>query len=314
MSTLLTVEGLSKVYHRRTRPDVHALRELTLSVDEGEIFGLLGPNGAGKTTLLKILLGVVHATSGSATLMGHRVPLAASRQRIGFLPESHRFPDYLTGRHLLDVYGRMAGVSASDRAARVPRLLDLVGMGTWADTRVARYSKGMMQRIGLAQALINDPALVFLDEPTDGVDPVGRREIRDLLLQIRGEGRTVFLNSHLLAEVEQVCDRVAILNHGRLVRLDRVDALTAQAYTLVCSPLPPALLARLASAVAPAAPGKPDPTGQTATYRLTAADPVAVNAVLDELRAAGVLIDQLTRRRALEDLFIDVVTEPTEGT
>ena len=301
----LSTHGLAKTYRSVFGARVEALRPLDLEVQRGEIFGLLGPNGAGKTTLVKLLLGIVLPTEGEGRLFGKSVREAETRRSVGFLPENHSFPTHLTARQTLDLYARIAGVTEADRAQRIPALLEQVRMVKWADTRVRKFSKGMMQRLGLAQALMNRPALLFLDEPTDGVDPVGRREIRDLLLEISAAGTTIFLNSHLLSEVEQICTRVAILKEGRLARLGTVEELTTQAqvYDLRCTPLPDTLDDRaLFRSVAGSEEGAP------AHYRLSVQDRAHLNAVLDRLRAAGVEVEALQpQRQSLEDFFVDVV-------
>ncbi len=202
--------GLAKSYGKK----VKALRGVDLRVGRGEVFGLLGPNGAGKSTLVKILMTVIRRSGGTGTLLGRPIGDKASLARVGYLPEHHRFPGYLKGWQVIDFFGAMAGVPRKERQRKTGELLDLVGMTEWARTPVRKYSKGMRQRIGLAQALVNDPELVLLDEPTDGVDPVGRREIRDVVKRLRDEGRGVLINSHLLGELEMVCDRVAILVKG----------------------------------------------------------------------------------------------------
>lgn len=205
---------------------VLALDDLTLEIRRGEMFGLLGPNGAGKTTLLKILLAVVRPTSGTATLLGRPVTEWTSRIDIGFLPENHRFPPFLTALGALQMYGQLSRLDGSDTLKRAESLLERVGLAQWKNNRIGEFSKGMAQRLGIAQALINDPEILFLDEPTDGVDPIGRMEIRTLLTSLRDEGKTIFLNSHLLSEVEMICDRVAILHQGSLVRIGDVHTLT----------------------------------------------------------------------------------------
>jgi len=183
-----------KIYGKK----IHALRGVNIQVGRGEIFGLLGPNGAGKTTLVKIMMTVVRPTHAMGTILGrpigHRGKLAVT----GYLPENQHFPGYLTGRQLLDYYAALAKVPRSRRKKNADRLLDIVGMTRWGDTRVDKYSKGMVQRLGIAQALMNDPELVVLDEPTDGLDPVGRRDVRELLSELRRQGKTIFLNSHLI--------------------------------------------------------------------------------------------------------------------
>jgi ABC-2 type transport system ATP-binding protein len=197
---------------------VDALCGISLRVEPGEIYGLLGRNGAGKTTLVRILLDLVRPTAGKARILGRPSREVAARAAVGYLPEDHRFPEYQTGEGTLLLQGALAGLPARARKARARELLGLVGLDRAGRQKVRAYSKGMKQRLGLAQALVGDPQLVLLDEPTDGVDPVGRAEIRDLLLSLKRSGKTVFLNSHLLSEVERLCDRVAILERGALVR------------------------------------------------------------------------------------------------
>lgn len=213
---------------RKTYGSVEALKGVSIRVEPGEVYGLLGQNGAGKTTLIKILLGIVHKTDGSADLLGRPAGTVAVRQQVGYLPEDHRFPEYHTGYSLMDFYGRLYGLSRDDRRRTIPGMLETVGIKSRMDSKIRTYSKGMKQRLGIAQSMFHDPAVIFLDEPTDGVDPVGRREIRDLMTELKGRGKTIFLNSHLLGEVEQVCDRVAILQRGELARQGTVADLTRQ--------------------------------------------------------------------------------------
>src|SRR5262249_16203362 len=207
---------------------ITALKGVSLRVERGEIFGLLGQNGAGKTTLVKILLGLTRPTAGDATLLDQPAGTPPVRRRAGYLPEDHRFPDYHTAYSLLDFYADLLEVPRAGRRERIEQYLDKVGLKPRMHYKVRTYSKGMRQRLGVAQALFHDPEVLFLDEPTDGVDPVGRREIRDMMLALKADGHTVFLNSHLLGEVEQVCDRVAILRRGEVVREGDVAGLTRQ--------------------------------------------------------------------------------------
>lgn len=226
---VIEIQDLTKIYRTGMRKgDIVALDSVTFEVSPGEIFGLLGPNGAGKTTLFKVLLGIARATSGDATVNGFGPGDPRSRERVGYLPENHRFPQHLTGHGLLQLTGRMCGMSAADIEARSGDLLQLVGMERWGETGLRKFSKGMLQRIGLAQAMITEPDLLFLDEPTDGVDPVGRIEIREILKRVRDTGKTIVLNSHLLAEVESLADRVAILQKGRLLKVSSVELLTTR--------------------------------------------------------------------------------------
>src|SRR3954468_8261966 len=227
MTLALDLTHVAKTYKGR-RGGVQALRGIAMQVHKGEIFGLLGPNGAGKSTLVKILMTVIKPSKCEGTMLGQRVGHKETLARIGYLPDHHRFPDSLTGAQVLDFYAALAKVPRADRRRRSGELLELVGMTDWGKTKVKSYSKGMRQRIGLAQALMNDPELVLLDEPTDGVDPVGRRDIRNLLAELKARGKTVFLNSHLLSELEMVCDRVAILVQGVVSSQGTLDELTEQ--------------------------------------------------------------------------------------
>jgi len=203
------------------------LHGISFAVMRGEIFGFVGPNGAGKTTTLKVLMGLIRATSGSASILGHDVRETAFRRHVGFLPENPYFYDFLTGIEILTFYARLSGVARDGRARRVKMLLDWVGLSHAADQRLRTYSKGMLQRIGIAQALVHDPEVVFLDEPMSGLDPIGRVEIRDLILRLRSEGKTVFMNTHILSDVEMVCDRVAIIVEGRIRYLGETHEILA---------------------------------------------------------------------------------------
>src|SRR5262249_42785271 len=207
----IRTRGLRKVFDGKV-----AVRNLTLDVPRGEVFGFLGPNGAGKSTSVKMLLGLVFPTSGQAEILGSPAGDVKARGKVGFLPEHFRFYDWLTGAELLKLHGRLYGMSHTTLRERIPALLDLVGLTPHRDKRLGDYSKGMLQRIGLAQALLNEPELIFLDEPTSGLDPVGRRLVRDIIKAQRDRGATVLLNSHLLGEVEITCDRVAFLKHGEV--------------------------------------------------------------------------------------------------
>ncbi len=205
-----------------------AVEDFTLEVDQGEVFGFLGPNGAGKTTAVKMLLGLFHPTAGTATLLGKPLGDIPTRARIGFLPEHFRFHEWLKAAEFLNLHGRLYGMSTAEREETVPRLLQLVGLGRRSETKLSAFSKGMLQRIGLAQALLNNPELVFLDEPTSGLDPLGRRLVRDIIRDLRNEGITVFLNSHFLSEIELTCDRVAFIRHGKILRVASLDELARE--------------------------------------------------------------------------------------
>jgi len=303
---IIEAERITKVFNPRSRKGaVTALSDLSLDVREGEIFGLLGPNGAGKTTFIKVLLQIVYPTSGSARMLAAPIGDARAKARVGYLPENHRYPDFLTGAQVLRYFGKLSGMEGATLDQRVDDRLRLVGMHEWHATKIRKYSKGMMQRIGLAQALINDPQLVMLDEPTDGVDPLGRKEIRDLLVRLRNEGKTVFLNSHLLSEVEMICDRVAILNKGRLVRMGSVSELTMQEnlYRIeIYGTVPQELVTQWEAT-------RMNVQQESGALTVALADVNELNGFIDRLRGNGVLISAITQKRqSLEDMFIDVIS------
>lgn len=219
---IIEVRNLTKVYGRQV-----ACRDICLFVEEGQIFGLLGPNGAGKSTLVKILVGLVYPTAGEAKVAGYAPQDLRGRRQVGFLPENFRFHSWLTGKELVAFHARLAGLDGKAAGQRAYEVLELVGLAGEGQKLVANYSKGMQQRLGLAAALVGDPRVVFLDEPTSALDPLGRRQVREVLLALKEAGKTIFLNSHLLSEVEQVCDRVAIINRGTVVADGRLDELQA---------------------------------------------------------------------------------------
>ncbi|MCE9618350.1 MAG: ABC transporter ATP-binding protein [Planctomycetes bacterium] len=306
---VIALECISKVYGNST----HALRDVALTVGAGEIFGLLGPNGAGKSTLVKVLLTVVRPTVARGLMLGRPIGDKKTLARIGYLPEQHRLAPYLTARQAVEFVAALSGVERAARKKRTAELLERVGLRNWMDKRVNVFSKGMRQRAGLAAALVNDPQIVFLDEPTDGVDPVGRVEIRDLLIQMRSEGRTVFLNSHLLGEAEQVCDRVAILVQGRVVKQGSLvdlqgegsrQELTVRWVSSDAKPLP-----FRGMTIAPA------PTGNgTHQYVFGDLDAAAVQPALDAVRVAGgEIVALVPMRQGLEELFMKVVVDPATG-
>ena len=244
--TTLTIDavGLKKTYGTRT-----AVRDLTLQVRRGEAFGFLGPNGAGKSTSIKMLLGLVKPTSGHAQLLGEPVGTRHARARIGFLPEHFRFYDWLSASELLLFHGRLCGLTEDVLRRKVPQLLERVGLGAQYSKPIRSFSKGMMQRVGLAQAIVNDPEILFLDEPTSGLDPGGRKLVRDVIREQRDRGATVFLNSHLLGEVEQSCDRVAFIREGEVVDMYEMGAWQADQMEIEikAAHMDSAVLARLAA-------------------------------------------------------------------
>lgn len=225
--------NLNKIYRTGfwLNQKVQSLTDFSLSVNQGETFGLLGPNGAGKTTLLKILLGVIRPTSGRAVLFGRPIGDRAIKQRVGYLPENPYFYDFLTAWEFLEFVGGLFQIPKSKQAKRIPELLDLVGLAqkTAKKKQLRQYSKGMMQRVGMAQALINDPELVFLDEPMSGLDPLGRYQVREIILSLKEQGKTIFFNSHVLTDVEQICDRIAILARGELLCVGSLEEILGSA-------------------------------------------------------------------------------------
>lgn len=286
-----------------------ALKGVSLNVPRGKIYGLLGPNGAGKTTLIKILLGIVRKTGGSASVLGHVAGSRAARRQIGYLPENHRIPRHLTANTALEYYGALSGLSMSEIRQRRDPLLEAVGLRGRENDRVSGYSKGMLQRLGLAQSMIHKPQLIVLDEPTDGVDPVGRREIREVLQRLAAEGNSVFLNSHLLQEIELVCDSVAILNHGQCLLTGTVKELKA---ALTDS----AVFLQLRGSETAVRNATGSFTGSV--VRTVAADAFEVeipiqaqselDRLVDTLRADNIAIWQMARReKTLEEVFMNIV-------
>lgn len=286
-----------KTYGKR----IEALRGVNIQVKRGEIFGLLGPNGAGKTTLVKIMMTIVRPTHVLGTILGRPIGHRGKLARIGYLPESHRFPPYLTGAQLLDYYAALAKVPRATRRKNIDRLLDRVWLTQWGGTRIDKYSKGMLQRLGIAQALMNDPELLVLDEPTDGLDPVGRRDVREMLLELRDVGTTIFLNSHLLSELEMVCDRVAILVDGLVARQGTLSELTEHTieYRIKFQGDVLPVVDKLKALEA-------EIDGTMIT--LAGHDATRVNAVIDVLRGANLLIETIEPHRfSLEDILVEVV-------
>lgn len=221
----LKIEELTKIYRRVFGRDIKAVDHITLNVGEGEIFGFLGPNGAGKTTTLKILTGLLKPTYGDVKILGSPLSRVKIREQIGFLPEHPSYYNHLTGFELLDFAGGLFGIHIQERKKRINRLLDMVGLADAQNIRVSDYSKGMVQRLGIAQALVNNPQLVILDEPLSGLDPIGRKEVKDIILSLKKDGKTVFFSTHILADVERVCDRVAILHKGKLIKIGTLSGL-----------------------------------------------------------------------------------------
>lgn len=292
---------------RKQYGTIEALKGVSLRVEPGQIYGLLGQNGAGKSTMVKILLGIVKKTDGDAYLLGAEAGTTEVRKRVGYLPEDHQFPGYHTGVSLLHFYGQLYGLSRPERTRRMGEALDIVGLKKRANTKIKTYSKGMKQRLGIAQSFFHDPEVIFLDEPTDGVDPVGRKEIRDLLQTLRGEGRTIFVNSHLLGEVEMVSDRVAIIHQGEMVREGTVADLTRRANRYEIG------LAAEASFPADevrAAGFKVEGTGSRVEVEL--AEGQSIDPVLELLWAKGLKLRHLVEQKmTLESVFMKLVDGAT---
>lgn len=300
----IDLHHVKKVYQRK----VHALRGIEMQVARGEIFGLLGPNGAGKTTLVKIMLTVIHPTRAGGTVLGRPIGHKPTLARVGYLPEDHRFPPYLTARQALEYYAALSTVGRAQRKRRTAELLDVVGMSEWADRPLRTFSKGMVQRVGLAQAMVHDPDLLILDEPTDGLDPIGRREIRGVLTSLRDQGKTIFINSHLLSELEMLCDRVAILNAGKVVRQGTLNELARDRVYYEIE-LGSGDLASAANLVRRCLARTLTVSLQNTCIRIEGADAEAIQPAIDALRGGGLVISAVRSvRPSLEDLFIETVT------
>jgi len=307
----VSVRALRKTYGR-LGGKVHALRGVTMDVPRGSIFGLLGPNGAGKSTLVKILITAVRRSGGGGSLLGEPIGRKAVLRRVGYLPEHHNLPGHLTGRQVVEFFGALGMLPRAQRRRRANELLDLVGMRDWHNKKVGGYSKGMRQRIGIAQALVADPELVILDEPTDGVDPVGRRDIRQILQRMRDEGRTVFINSHLLGELEMVCDAVGIMHKGRVVSMGTIESLTEgtlryEVQTDHAQPMP--LVAGVLNEKGTLVGGESVEAHGNRLW-IGTTDAGAIQPVLDAIRAGGGVIREVrTHRPSLEDLFMRAVAD-----
>ncbi|MBZ5705609.1 MAG: ABC transporter ATP-binding protein [Acidobacteriia bacterium] len=306
--TAIEILGLEKTYNVgfwRKRPKC-ALRPLHMQVEEGEIFGFLGPNGAGKTTTLKLLMGLVFPTSGSARILGMETHDPRMRAQIGFLPEQPYFYDYLTARELLEYYAGLSGVPAKERSRRSQEMLERVGLHDAGGLQLRKFSKGMLQRVGIAQAILHEPKVVFFDEPMSGLDPMGRREVRDLMDQLRQEGKTVFFSTHILSDAEALCDRVAIIHLGELRGIGSVADLTSSAQNRVeliwQGPSVPSSLRALGA--------EPHIAGSTVRATLLEANQ---DAAIEALRRERLrLISVVPVRASLEDYFVQKL-KPTEA-
>lgn len=288
-----------------------ALKDLDLQVKEGEIYGLLGPNGAGKSTTIKILMGILFASSGSARILGKELGNKAVKAQIGFLPENPFFYDYLKGEEFLDYYGQLYGMSRAARRKRIDELFDLVGLPPHAPNLPLKgYSKGMLQRIGVAQSLLNDPRLVVLDEPQSGLDPMGRKEIRDIILSLRDQGKTVFFSSHILSDAEMICDRVAIVNHGKLVAegdMGKLLGTKVKEYEIVLKDAPPELVERARTSARKVI------HSEEGSLIIVDTEAEADALIRQALGTSAQLVSLTPRRETLEEYFIREVSRKPEA-
>jgi len=300
MEAILT-ENLSKVYRGLGKPTVRSLQKLDLRIGENEVFGFLGRNGAGKTTTIKMLCSLLKPTAGEAFVFGENVRSRAARRLIGYLPEQPYFYEYLTPKETIDFYGRLQGLSAAGRAREWDKLSELLDLREIAEQRIKTFSKGMRQRIGFAVALVSDPPLLILDEPMSGLDPIGRRMIRELILRMREEKKTLFFSSHVLGDVEQICTRVGILVKGRLARQGRIDELTGShvhQFEVVASGLKPETVAALARKAE-----RHRTLDELESFTL--GDPATANEVVRTLQAhGGRLVEFTPLRQSLEEYFM----------
>ncbi|MGA2361218.1 MAG: ABC transporter ATP-binding protein [Candidatus Aminicenantales bacterium] len=303
MTDAIRIENLKKSFRLGFIPKTkEILKGISLSVKEGEIFGYLGPNGAGKTTTIKCLLGLIHPDAGTIEIFGQPHNSARARQALGFLPENPYFYDYLTAREFLTFYGDLFGLGRKETGERTGRLLKLVGLERAAGLQLRKFSRGMLQRIGLAQALINDPKLVILDEPLGGLDPLGRKEIRDIIVRFKQEGKTVFFTSHILQDIEMICDHVAIIIGGRVVKQGALQDLVSEKVLfteMTVSGLPPEAFRGLGESV----------SSQGGRVLLKILEENRVDDILALVRERkGKVISLSPRTETLEDIFVETVT------
>ena len=313
MTPAIDIDELTKEYavgFWRPRP-YRALDRLTLAIEHGEVFGFLGPNGAGKTTTLKLLMQLIYPTAGRAEILGRPVGDVSTRRRIGYLPENPYFYDYLTAEELLTYFAQLLDVPSADRHRRVSDLLDRVGVGRERRFQLRKFSKGLIQRVGIAQALLNEPEVIFLDEPMSGLDPLGRRDVRALILDLREQGRTVFFSSHILADAEALCSRVAVVAGGRLAATGRLTELAEfriRGWELILANVPPAALERLR----PVATRIVEISSGRYTIELPLSE--APEQVIPAMAAAGASVVSLNPlRETLEDFFVQRIAAVGAG-
>ena len=303
MADAIVVSGLTKVYKGRLGDGVTAVDNISFDVKQGEIFGFIGPNGAGKTTTIKMLLGLLFPSSGKAMVLGKPAGDIECKRRIAYLPESPYFYDHMTGEEVLDFYCKLFRLNGDARKKKIAELLDKVGLSRDGKRSLRQYSKGMLQRVGIAQALINDPDMLFFDEPTSGLDPIAHKDIQDLIVSLKEQGKSVFLSSHQLSDVESVCDRVAIINRGKLARIGSMEELLHAGRTVItfCK-----VDAETAEKVKPLAQRVSLDGDQMRVYVETEDN---VHSVLDLVRGKCSLVSVTPQKQTLEDLFVELVRE-----
>ncbi|MCE5197364.1 MAG: ABC transporter ATP-binding protein [Armatimonadota bacterium] len=303
MAEAIMVQGLKKVYKGALGDSVAAVDDLNFQVDQGQIFGFIGPNGAGKTTTIKMLLGLLFPSSGKAMVLGKPAGDIEAKKRISYLPESPYFYEHMTGVEVLDFYCKLFRMDGATRKRRIAELLEQVGLTQDGKRSLRQYSKGMLQRIGVAQALINDPDLLFLDEPTSGLDPIAHKDIQDLIFSLKQRGKSVFVSSHQLSDIESVCDRVAIINRGKLVKIGSMEELLHIGRTVITVTK---AKENLSSEVKPLA-ERVSVDGEF--MRIYVDNEENVHNVLDTVRGKCNLVSVVPQRQTLEDLFVEIVRE-----
>jgi len=299
----IVVQGLTKVYGGPLGDNVAAVDNIDFKVSQGEIFGFIGPNGAGKTTTIKMLLGLLFASSGTADILGKPAGDIEIKKRISYLPESPYFYEHMTAVEVIDFYCRLFRMNKADRKQKTGELLEQVGLAQDGNRALRQYSKGMLQRVGIAQALINDPDLLFFDEPTSGLDPIAHKDIQDLILSLKKQGKTVFLSSHQLSDVETVCDRVAIINRGKIVKIGTLDELLHAGRTVVTFSKPSEELVKTLTSYSQHVLAD----GEHVKFFVETED--NVHTLLDAARGKSPLVSVVPQRQTLEDLFVEIVRE-----
>jgi ABC-2 type transport system ATP-binding protein len=308
LAAAIKTDKLTKSYSSRGRK-VNVVDNIDLEVEEGEIFGFLGPNGAGKTTTIKMLLNIIYPSSGTAYVLGKEIGDIGIHRKLSYLPEKPYYYEHMTALEILHFYGKLFAIPEPERSRRAKDLLQKVGLAEAGSKAIAQFSKGMQQRIGLAQSLLNEPDLLFLDEPTGGLDPIAHIEIRDLILQMRNEGKTVFISSHELSDVERICDRVAIIDRGHIVKQGKLDVLLAGGRVeITAENVPDTVADKLKSDGVVA-------SMHTGRLIIDAPDTAPTDGMIDEIRRSGAtIVSVIPRRKRLEDLFVETITKPREST